>query len=406
MARLAVVISHPIQHFAPLFRDLGNVPELELRVFYCCDWGIADYTDPGFGQTFKWDVPLLDGYDYEFLPIDKRPSDLGFFSIDNPTVGQRLGDFSPDAVWIHGYSHRTSWRTYLWALKHRRKILYFGDSELLSPRGIKARLFKRAVLPYFFSRCDAFLTIGDNNEAYYRHYGVPDRRMFRGSFPVDIARFRDSANAISKEERIVRRQHHGLHSNALVALFSGKLIDIKRPLDLVAAVHRLRYEIPSLQALILGSGPLEGKIREQIRGYGLSDRVILTGFVNQSQIPSVLHLGDILTMCSERDPHPLAVTEAMSVGNAIIASDRVGCVGPTDAAREGQNALIYRCGQIEEICECIRTLHNNRDLLQRFQSRSIELAKSQDTSVMVQAVLTAISDRTKMESTLTIRDST
>ncbi len=46
--KLAVVISHPIQHFAPLFRDLAKQPELELRVFYCCDWGISQYADPGW----------------------------------------------------------------------------------------------------------------------------------------------------------------------------------------------------------------------------------------------------------------------------------------------------------------------------------------------------------------------
>ena len=55
-------------------------------------------------------------------------------------------------------------------------------------------------------------------------------------------------------------------------------------------------------------------------------------------------------MCSEKDPHPLAVTESMAAGNAVIASDRVGCVGPTDAARPGVNAL---AGVSCEICHKI-----------------------------------------------------
>jgi len=35
--RLAVVITHPIQHFVPLFARLAQMPDVELKVFFCCD---------------------------------------------------------------------------------------------------------------------------------------------------------------------------------------------------------------------------------------------------------------------------------------------------------------------------------------------------------------------------------
>ena len=388
--RLAVVISHPIQHFAPLFRDLAKQGGLELRVFYCCDWGISDYADPGFGRTFKWDVPLLEGYDCEFLPIAKRPVDLSFRSIDNPAVGERLSAFQPDAVWVHGYGHRTSWRTLKWANSHRRRVLYFGDSELLAPRGWKSRLLKRLVLPKFFSRCNRFLTIGDNNESYYRHSGVPEDRMIRGSFPVDVARFRSAVDALSAADRTELRQHYGLHPEAFVVLFLGKMIDIKRPLDLVRAIDQLYGRLPHVQAMMLGSGPLESAVRDEVENRNLKDRVILPGFVNQSEMPRLLWLGDCLAMCSEKDPHPLAVTEAMSVGNAVIASDRVGCVGPTDAARPGENVLVYPCGDVDALAKQIERLANDPEMQKRFRARSIELAATQDTLVMVKAVLSAM----------------
>ena len=390
MAKLAIVISHPIQHFAPLFRDLAKQRGLELKVFYCCDWGISDYADPGFGRTFKWDVPLLEGYDCEFLPIAKRPVDLSFRSIDNPAVGERLSAFQPDAVWVHGYGHRTSWRTLKWANSHRRRVLYFGDSELLAPRGWKSRLLKRLVLPKFFSRCNRFLTIGDNNESYYRHYGVPEDRMIRGSFPVDVARFRSAVDALSAADRTELRQHYGLHPEAFVVLFLGKMIDIKRPLDLVRAIDQLRNRQPKVQALMLGSGPLESAVQAEVEKRNLKDRVILPGFINQSEMPRLLWLGDCLAMCSEKDPHPLAVTEAMSVGNAVIASDRVGCVGPTDAARPGENVLVYPCADVDSLAKQIERLATDPEMQQKFRTRSIELAATQDTLVMVKAVLSAM----------------
>src|SRR5204863_7497552 len=110
--------------------------------------------------------------------------------------------------------------------------------------------------------------------------------------------------------------------------------------DFVEAIARLRDTTPRVEGLIVGSGPLEAAVRRRIQELGLEDRIQMSGFVNQSEMPQVLWTGDILAMCSEKDPHPLAVSEGMAVGNAIVASDRVGCVGPTDAARPGRNALV------------------------------------------------------------------
>ncbi|HEY2251967.1 MAG TPA: glycosyltransferase family 4 protein [Planctomycetaceae bacterium] len=385
--RLAVVISHPIQHFVPLFVRLAQAPDVDLKVFYCCDWGVHQYRDPGFGKSFAWDIPLLDGYDSEFLPNRRRPRSLGFFEIDNPLVAQRLTSFAPDAVWVHGYAHRTSWRVLRWARKNSAAVLYFGDSELLSQRGRFAKLAKRMVLPRFFRQCDGFLTIGDNNEEYYRHYGVADSKMYRGAFPIDVDRFRSSISSLSADERRRLRVERNLSPEAVVVLFVGKLIGIKRPLDFVEAIARLRDSTPCIEGLIVGSGPLETQIRGRIQELNLADRIKMTGFVNQSEMPRILWLGDILAMCSERDPHPLAVSEAMAVGNAIVASDRVGCVGPTDAARPGRNAITYPCGDVDALAARLQTLATDGAQRESMRNESWELAQFQDVRAAAGAVI-------------------
>ena len=381
--RLAVVISHPIQHFVPLFVRLAQQADFELRVFYCCDWGVKEYHDPGFGASFAWDIPMLEGYEHEFLPIARRPETLTFSQVDNPDVGKRLEAWQPDAVWVHGYGHKTSWRVMRWA-RGRAAILYFGDSELLSARSLKARILKRLVLPHFFARCDGFMTIGDQNEAYYRHYGVPAEKFYRGSFPIDSARFTQCIVALTQDDRARLRAEFGLLPDAHVVLFVGKLIDIKRPLDLVEAIARISSE--NVQACFIGSGPLESVVRERVAALGLEQRVVFTGFVNQSRMPEVLWLGDMLAMCSEKDPHPLAVSEAMAVGNVIVASDRIGCVGPTDAARSDENAIVYPCGDIEALTSCIEQLVAQPKKLAQMSQRSVELSRTQDVGMAAAAV--------------------
>ena len=98
-------------------------------------------------------------------------------------------------------------------------------------------------------------------------------------------------------------------------------------------------------------------------------------------------------MCSEKDPHPLAVSEAMAVGNAIVASDRVGCVGPTDAARPGRNALTYVCGDIDSLAARLRTLATNVEQRESMQRESWDLAQSQDVQAAAGAVITFLQEQ-------------
>ena len=55
--RLAVVNSHPIQYFAPLYRRLAQEPDIDLTVYYCSRQGLETYKDAGFGgEEVRWDV--------------------------------------------------------------------------------------------------------------------------------------------------------------------------------------------------------------------------------------------------------------------------------------------------------------------------------------------------------------
>src|SRR5262249_48881182 len=155
------------------------------------------------------------------------------------------------AAWVHGYGHRLSWRALRWA-RSRCAVLYFGDSELLHHHAWPVRLAKEAVVRWFFHRCDAFLTIGDNHEAYYAPYGVPRGKMVRGACPVDVGRFRATLNAPDRPTRDEVRRRYGLPEEAVVALFLAKMIPIKRPGDLVEALARLLREGVPVHALFVG----------------------------------------------------------------------------------------------------------------------------------------------------------
>src|ERR1039458_1892344 len=69
--RLAYFVSHPIQYQAPLLRRIAEESDIDLTVFFSSDISVRGqgYSDGGFGVPVKWDIPLLEGYKYEFLPM-------------------------------------------------------------------------------------------------------------------------------------------------------------------------------------------------------------------------------------------------------------------------------------------------------------------------------------------------
>ena len=367
---------------------MAAVPEVDLKVFYGCDWGARPYRDPGFGTTFSWDIDLLAGYEAEFLTSRRQPERFSFWELDNPDIIARLEDFRPHVLYLHGYNHRSCWRASAWG-RGQCARLHFGDSELVSPRGRLKRALKAMVLRAYFRRFDAFISIGDNNERYYRHYGVPEHKLFRGAYPIDLRRFRESLSRPGRPSRADVRQRFGIPPDVFVALQVGKLQPSKRPLDLVRALTETTFEVGRVYALFVGDGPLRTVIEAEAQRLGLGNRVVVTGFINQSELPIILDAGDVLVTASESDPHPLVVSESMAVGLPIVASDRVGCIGPSDSARPDVNTLVFRCGNIADLARQLGRVVTDDPLRRRLAKASAELAPTQDVSVTLRAVLRA-----------------
>src|ERR1700730_17043004 len=106
--KLAYLVSPPIQYQAPLLRRIAQEPDIDLTVLFGSDFSLRNYADKGFGVGVKWDVPLLEGYKHEFLPVlcdnatisATRPLNHGIFS----RLKGRNGEPAFDALWVHGYS--------------------------------------------------------------------------------------------------------------------------------------------------------------------------------------------------------------------------------------------------------------------------------------------------------------
>lgn len=403
--RVAIVVSHPIQHFVHFYRALAKEEGIVLRVIYASSIGAKKYFDKDMGVHIQWNTDLLSGYDHVFLPEADSITSTGFWKINNPSVAAALDEFQPDLVKINGYAQMTMLRALSWCQKHRVPVVLWSDSELLHARSPLKRALKRVALQFLFRKLAGFLTVGDNNQDYFHHYGVPQKRMFRVPFTIDEEAFARAAKDRDSLRNSWRAQL-GIPDNVFTVLCVGKLIGHKRPGDLIEAINticaRKGTQTP-VAVLFVGDGPLRKALEEEAAP--VKDKCFFLGFVNVDKLPGLYVTADALAQVSSADAHPLTMSEASIVGLPLIVSDRVGAVGPTDTARPDVNALVFRCGDKEKLADAIQRLMEDVSLRESMGKASLKIAGELNITASVTGFLQAVDslvilERSRVRSTV------
>ena len=317
--RLGVLATHPIQYQAPLYQELARRGAVDLNVAYLSSAGAKPFHDPGFGVTLAWDIDLLGGY--RSTELTRRP--LGGKAAWLASASRWLR--SQDIVVLHGHSDPEMLLAAAACRLLGVPFLLRGDSQAESSAAGPRRAVRHLVAGTVVRNAAGALPIGERNAAFYRRYGrIP---QYLAPYSVDTERFRLMSDA-ARPARAERLAALGLDPARPTVIFSGKLIEQKRPLDLARAIERSGAE---LNLLLLGDGPL----RPALRAYEQRLPVRCLGFINQAELPSWYATGDILALPSGREPWGLVVNEGMACGLIPVVSDAVGC-GPDLVAGIGE----------------------------------------------------------------------
>jgi glycosyltransferase involved in cell wall biosynthesis len=356
--KLAYLVSHPIQYQAPLLRRIAQEPDIDLTVFFGSDFSVRDYKDPGFGVGVKWDVPLLDGYRHEFLPVLRDDANPGAMSPMNYGIFSRLrggnGAAGFDVLWVHGYSSVNSLQAMLAAKALGIPVLvraepWLGDRE----RGGLTLAVKHLYFKLLRGLMDGALPIGTLNAKYWRHYLGEDFPLYRMPYAVDNHYFQ-SRSEEARAGRAELRSELNLDPARRVILFASKLQSRKRCGDLVAAYKNLLTDVP-LEAhpylVIVGDGEERAALERQAAEDGL-EGVRFCGFRNQSELPRFFDLATVFVLPSRHEPWGLIVNEVMNAGRAVIVSDEVGC--QPDLIDDGVEGCVFPVGDVAALTDALR----------------------------------------------------
>src|SRR5262245_10159772 len=358
---VAVVVSHPIQHFCPMYGSIARSEVCRIKVFFASSAGLNSQWDPNFQRHIRWEGLTLD-FPHTFLNGGKSLP-LGE-SVDAPDLERALDEYGPDVVTVYGYAQPLQRRARRWAISRGRRVFMTSDADNRRRQGLLKRMAKRIVLPGIYRDVDCFLTVGDANETQYAAYGARPEHMFRAPFPVD----RDLLEPVFSAKRTHGRRLRSelaISEDALVISVIGKLVPWKRQHDLIEALALLDELPQRLCALIIGTGQEDGNLRcamSRLR----RQQVLLMGFVQPRDLARYYAATDIYVHASSVEPHSLAVSEAIYMGCPVIISDRCGSYGTTDDVQPGRNGFVYQCGDVSALAAAIRRLAESPPLRQEF----------------------------------------
>lgn len=371
--RLAYLVSHPIQYQAPLLRRIALEEDIDLTVFFGSDFSVRGYKDEGFGVGVKWDVPLVEGYQHEFLPALRDNGTASILSPLSRGIFDRLRGHTRergfDVLWVHGYSTANAMHGIVAANALGIPVLLRAESWLRDrPRGGARLAAKQTFFKGLRSMVDAVLPIGTHNSEYWNFYLGKDVPQFLMPYSVDNEYFQQRG-AAARARRAELLEELQLEPGRPVILFASKLQTRKRCGDLVEAYRRLLVPGADSGPYLLLVGDGEERAALEAQAAGMPD-VRFCGFRNQSELPRFFDLASVFVLPSSHEPWGLIVNEVMNAGRAVIISDAVGC--QPDLIADGVEGCIFPAGDIGALTAALRRVLSDEGTARQMGERGRE----------------------------------
>lgn len=150
----------------------------------------------------------------------------------------------------------------------------------------------------------------------------------------------------------------------------GRLHEIKRVSEIVEIANLVKDT--DWKFKIIGNGPEEENLKEQINRLGLNDKVHLLGGMSNSDIMDELARASIFVMTSRSEGFAIVLIEAFSAGLPAIAYETDN--GVIDLIDEGKNGYIIENKNREAFSEKLRELMKSKTKRQKLSKEALKKA--------------------------------
>ena len=386
VCRFAVVASHPVQYFTPLYQRLARHPGVDLNVFFCRDYGVRARFDKQFDRAVAWDTDLLSGYKHRFLrsvsPIRDTFNPLHAI---NPGAFTRLLD-GYDAVWVNGYMYPSNWFAAAAAALRNTRLMIRSELRLMDRPTRWFDPLRDNLIRAWIRRADALLYIGEANREAYLHYGARETQLHFVPYAADIDALREAHDRV-RQQRAETCRAWGIPADKIIVLFVGKLFEKKQPAAMIHLASQPQLA-PKIHVVIAGSGPQGSALQEQCSQRGLTN-ITWLGFVNQSKLPELYAIADVYVMPSLWETWGLVLSEAMAAGAAPVATKDVSA--SRDLIREDETGYTFAPHDWDALTRHVERLVQDESLRARIGKAAQARSAQYSYDAAVQGILGALS---------------
>jgi glycosyltransferase involved in cell wall biosynthesis len=280
-------------------------------------------------------------------------------------------------VVVMGHSHYATFAT--WSCRRATGVpsvtKLFGVMDLVHTEWPASRYYTKnieqlAALKY---PQDAWIVLDDGTRGgeILRARGIPAERIHFLPNGLDLEWMN------RHENRDAARTRFALPAGVPVVLFLARLVDSKRPLDMIAAAAKVLRGHDGVHFVIAGDGPLRAACERAAREAGIGARVHFAGIVPHDEIPALMVASDLFVSTSTLTNRALPTCEAMMCGVPVIAYD----AGDTATiVRDGESGMAVRDGDVDALALALTRLLGDPALRERLAQGARRVAREHFTS--------------------------
>jgi glycosyltransferase involved in cell wall biosynthesis len=313
-----------------------------------------------YEKGHKWSAfERKEGIDIITCRNDRFMKGFGYSKEFKEKLKEIWKDF--DIIHIYGHGRFTSEYT-LRFIKDKKPIVYsacgfFHNKKHTFAKRLYDKFFKKSARQIDF--CTGLTEIENRR---YGELGVPPNKRDVVPAWIDLEKFKK--RKVNKEKL---RKKYGIE-NKKTLLYVGRVHESKGLQHVVEAVKNL-----DVNFLIVGrDADFSATLNEQIKKYGVGDRVKLLGGLDDKDLLEVYSLVDVFILFSSWEGFGIVVLEAMAADLPVIVSDRGSL--PT-LIEHKENGLIAKYPNVKELRENIQLLLGDEKLEKKIKRNGTTFVK-------------------------------
>ena len=245
--------------------------------------------------------------------------------------------------------------------------------------GIISRLKDKLLVNNFFKYFDGFITVSSGlNDFLENVRNVNPGKIDSLFFGTDFKTLRQ----LTISEKMEMRSRYGFRITDFVICYAGRLSYAKGLENLLGEIKVLLQKYDDMKLFIVGGGELFDLLSSEIEKLKLIKKVVITGFVSETE--KYIQMSDVLILPSKSESTNLGVQTAMYSRKIVLCSD-VG--GLPDLVDNNVNGYLYNVNDMNEMRNRLDYIYINRHDLDEIKEKAhIKMKTEFDLSLNIRKI--------------------